>query len=198
MERDIRQRSGQSPLPFVFYKAASLVEVTALKARSLSQLLTAVTIAEELSIFYHLHRRFFLDPEVLPEYPNDFAQWVEEELGNGIMAERLANLNLFRAPNLQEVRREITVMLAEYLTHSGDGRQVPADQAFIFCQPRIIVLPCGCQAVTPQEFLVVLRTVESEAIAYHLFAPKVAPHGRRNDFAAWFDAWGYQDACRAA
>lgn len=185
------QSHRQPPPPFEFYKAVYLVEATTLKALTLGQLLTGVTLAEEMSIFYHLHRRFFANPEILPEYPNDFAYWVGEDLGNWVVAERLANLNLFRTASLEEVRREITVTLAEYLKDNSDGPQVPPDRAFIFCRPRIIVLPCGCQAATPQVLLSVLRTVECDSIAYHLFAPKVVPGSRRNDFALWFAAWGY-------
>jgi hypothetical protein len=188
---DSEQNSRRTPPPFEFYKAAYLVEATTLKAASLSQLLTGVTLATELSIFYHLHHHFFTDPTALPEYPNEFARWVGEVLGNGVVAERLANLNLFRAANLAAVRREISVILAEYLAHNADTQQAPPGRAFIFCQPRVVVLPCGRRATTLLEFLATLRTVESESIAYHLFAPKAMPEGSRNDFAYWFDAWGY-------
>lgn len=191
MEIATQQNNVQPPPPFEFYKAAYLVEATTLKAVSLNQLLTGVTLVNELSIFYHLHRRFFVHPAILPEYPNDFAQWVGEELGNWAMAERLANINLFRTASLREVRREIAVMLAEHLTHDGDEVHAVPQRAFIFCQLRIIVLPCGCQATKPREFLSVLRAVECDSVAYHLFAPKIVPEGRRNDFAAWFEAWGY-------
>jgi hypothetical protein len=191
MERDTEKANRPLPPPFEFCKAVYLIEATTCKAASLSQLLTGVTLAEELSIFYHLHRRFFVHLEILLEHPNDFAQWVAEELGNGVVAERLANLNLFRAPNLREVRREISVTLAEYLAHHGDERPVRPGREFIFCQPRFVILPCGCRATAPHEFLSVLHHVEGETIAYHLFAPKVGPERQRNDFATWFEAWGY-------
>lgn len=185
-------QSNRQPLPsFEFYKAVHLVEATTLRAASLSQLLTGVTLADALSVFYHLHRCFFVHPELRLEYPNDFAQWVGEELGNWAVAEQLANLNLFRAATLRDVRDEITITVAKHLAHNGDGRQTSADRAFVFCLPRLVVLPCGCQATTPREFLSILRTVEHASIAYHLFAPKIMPEGKRNDFAAWFAMWGY-------
>ncbi|HEV8712506.1 MAG TPA: DUF5752 family protein [Candidatus Binatia bacterium] len=81
------QNHKQPPPPFAFYKAAYLLDATTLKALSLSQLSTGVTLAEEMSIFYHLHCRFFANPEILLEYPNDFAYWVGEDLGNWVVAE---------------------------------------------------------------------------------------------------------------
>jgi len=52
--------------PFEFWKAAFLIEVTPFRAISLGQLLTNVTLAPEVSLFYHLHQRFFRDPDRLP------------------------------------------------------------------------------------------------------------------------------------
>lgn len=179
--------------PFEFRKAVVLVEATTMRAASISQLLTGVTLASELSIFHHLHQHFLVDPNILPEYPNDFARWVAQHLNNGVVAERLANLNLFRAANLQEVRHEITVILAQYLAQTSDRRQVQPAQVFIFCQPRLIVLPCRQKASTPEEFLEALRSIDIQSVAYHLFESKVVPTGARNDFTRWFEALGYSD-----
>jgi len=177
--------------PFGFWKAAFLVEVTPYWATSLGQLLTGVTLAPELSIFYHLHQRFFRDPERLPAYPNDLAAWADTVLGNAVVAERLANLNLFRSVDLGVVRREISVILAEHLQHHDAGRTVAYDERFIFCQPRLVVFHSRQQAHTPAELVEILRHIDSDAIGYHLFAPKVTPGPVANDFAAWFRQWGY-------
>jgi hypothetical protein len=192
MEKDKSKSKGRkhAPGPFRFCKAASLIEATTLKAATLSQLLTGVTLADDAAILYHLHRHFFVAPEVLPEYPNDFAYWVGEELGNGVMAERLANLNLFRAATLAEVRREISILLAQYLTGGGDGQRVASGREFIFCQQRMIVMPCHAGAATAQEFLAALRKVEIHSVGYHLFQSRAMPSGG-NDFTRWFEGWGY-------
>jgi hypothetical protein len=191
MEQSPPQVARETPPPFDFFKAAYLKEATTLTASSLPQLLTGVTLAPALSIFYHLHHHYFVHPEVLPAYPNEFAQWVGEVLGNGVVAEQLANLNLFRATTLQDVRREIAVLLAQYLTQHEESHRAPIGREFIFCRPWFVMLPSGRRAATPREFLTVLHALEYASVAYHLFAPKVAPQGARNDFAKWFAAWGY-------
>jgi Family of unknown function (DUF5752) len=189
------ERMAQSlitpPPPFLFWKAAFLVEVTPFWAMSLGQLLTGITLAPEMAIFYHLHQRFFRDPDRLPAYPNDLAAWADTVLGNAVVAERLANLNLIRCVNLAVVRREMSVILAEHLRHNGEGREVPWEDRFIFCQPRLVVFPSRREARTPVECVDVLRDVDSDTIGYHLFAPKIAPGPVANDFAVWFRHWGY-------
>ena len=177
--------------PFEFRKMSYLVEVTPYRASSLTQLLASITVAPEMSIFYHLHQRFFRSPDQLPEFPNDFADWTQNVLGNTMVAERLANLNLFRSVDIAVVRREISVILAEHFTHNGDGRSVPPAEAFIFCLPRLIGFSSGHRVSTPQEFLATLGKVDIDVIGFHLFVPKASPGPAANDFAAWFRQLGY-------
>lgn len=177
--------------PFEFKKAASLVEVTDYRATTLGQLLTGVTLVSQGSIFFHLHQRLFREPQVLAPYPNDFAIWADGPLGDGVVAERLANVNLFRSPSLEHVRREISMILAEHLQRHNDSRSVVSEQAFIFCQTRFVVLPAGTPVSTPQQFVDVLRRVESDAIGFHLFLAKVLRSTSENDFAQWFRILGY-------
>lgn len=180
-----------TPAPFVFWKAAFLVEVLPVWATSLEQLLTGVTLAPEMSLFYHLHQQFFRDPQHLPAYPNDFAIWTDTVLGNAVVAERLANLNLLRCVDLAVGRRELSVMLAEHLRDDGAAQTVPWEKRFLFCQPRLVAWPSGDEARTPHEFGAVLGNVDSTAIGYHLFAPRIRPGPVANDFAVWFARWGY-------
>ncbi len=183
--------------PFAFRKIALLVEATKIKASSLAELLTGVTLAEDLSIVYHLHRHFFVNPDTLPEYSNDFASWVGDELGNAVVAERLANLNLFRAAGVSALRREIAVILAESLAQERDGvgSSARARREFIFCNPRPVVLPCRTVAAAPAAFPDALRVVEIQSVGYHVFLSSLTWMAR-NDFAIWFDTWGEVDLAR--
>jgi hypothetical protein len=176
--------------PFEFRKAAFLVEITPFRAVSLGQLLTSVTLAPELSIFYHLHQRFFREPDRLPEYPNDFAAWADAVLGDPVLAERLANLNLFRSAELAVVRREISVILAERLQRVGDGRRAPSGAELIFCRPRLVEFGTGRRVGSPREFMDALRDVDSDSVGYHLFVPKAFTGRASNDFASWFRSQG--------
>jgi len=177
---------------FKFMKALRLVEVTQLKASSLGELLTCITLADNPSLFYHLHEQFFRHPDVLPEYPNDFASWTGEVLGSCLVAEQLANINLFRTAELGAIRREISVIVAEHLRQTQEVRVAPAGREFNFCRPQLVVIPCGLYAASPAEFVKLLKKVDIESIGYHLFEPKAAPGPTRNDFSQWFYSLGYK------
>ena len=178
--------------PFEFLKSAYLVEVMPLRAASLGELLTGITLAPDKSIYFHLHQRFFHDPQRLPEFPNDFAAWADAKLGNSVVAERLANLNLFRSVELEVVRREISVILAEHLQQNHDKQYVSTGHEFIFCQPRLVSFSSQKRAGSPEEFVKILHTIDSSSIGYHLFEPKSLPGHIENDFANWFRQLGHE------
>jgi hypothetical protein len=182
--------------PFEFWKVAFLVEVLPLRAKSLGQLLTGVTLAPDISILYHLHQQFFRAPDRLPDYPNDFATWANNSLGDALVAERLADLNLIRSAALSVVRREISVILAEHLQEHGDTRRAQPGSEFIFCRLRLVSFGTGHRASTPEEFVEVLRSADSDSIGYHLFGPKVSAGKVANDFASWFRKLGHQALAR--
>jgi hypothetical protein len=184
----------ESVPPFEFRRVALLVEVTPCRAASLTQLLTGVTLAPESSIFYHLHQRFFRDTDQLPEYPNDFASWADNMLGDAVLAERLANLNLVRARDLGVVRREISVLLAERLQQTGDTKSARSGSEFIFCQPVMVEFASGRLAYTPEDFVASLRELPSDSIGYHLFAPFTGSDAPA--FAHWFRRRGHERLAR--
>ena len=176
--------------PFEFRRVAVLLEVTSCRAASVSQLLTGVTLAPDAAIFYHLHRPFFQDSDRLPSYPNDFAGWADRDLGDAMLAERLANLNLVRTPDLAAVRREISIILAERLQQAGDTKTVRPGLEFIFCEPLMVEFATGCVAHNVKDFVALLRDLPADTIGYHLFASFLAADAP--GFARWFRDQGYQ------
>jgi len=174
---------------FEFRQVAVLLEVTSCRAASVSQLLTGVTLAPDASIFYHLHRPFFQDSDRLPSYPNDFAGWAERDLGDAMLAERLANLNLVRTPELATVRREISIILAERLQQAGDTKTVRPGLEFIFCEPLMVEFGSGSVAHSAKDFVALLRELPAETIGYHLFASFLAADAP--GFARWFRDQGH-------
>ncbi|HUG55139.1 MAG TPA: DUF5752 family protein [Vicinamibacteria bacterium] len=181
--------------PFEFRRVAFLVEVTPLRAGSLAQFLTSLTLAPEPSLFYHLHRRFFREPEALPEFGNDFATWAATALGDGLLAERLANVNLARSGTLAGVRQEMSVLVAERIEQIGGGRAVLAGFEFAFCRARMVEFGTGLVARAPSELVEHLREVDIDSVAFHLFSRRAAS-AQRNDFADWVRRSGLETLAR--
>ena len=187
---DVKHRDV--PVPFRFLKAVYLAEVTNQRAISLSQLLMEVTTTSQWSLFFHLHQHFFRDPHIIPEYPNDFSSWVHTYLAEDAVAEKLANLNLVRSMDLELVRREICTILAQHLQEISGERHTSPENAFIFCKPRLAVLDTGRTARTLDEFIGILKDMDSDTVGYHLFiAPRLLSETMVNDFSLWFRQRGH-------
>lgn len=175
--------------PFIFRKVVYLVEATPRRASGLDELLRCVACVDARSIGYHMHREFLAHRFVHAEYPNDFAHWVARVIGDEMLAERLANLNVFRFNSLEDLRGELAHQIAEHLTQNpaAVAERAPAGREFYFQAARTLVLDCRERAEDLRSLAASLQTVAASSIFYHLFATRFGGGDARNDFAVWID-----------
>jgi hypothetical protein len=175
--------------PFVFRQVVYLVESARRRAASLDELLRGVNLVPSSSISYHMHREFLDHRFVRSEWPNDFAYWVARVIGDEVLAERLANLNVFSFKNLEGLRAELARLVADHLTLFPEKavEHAPHGREFYFQANRALVMDTGARAADLSSFAAALRTVPSASIYYHLFETRFAESHRESDFAAWFE-----------
>ncbi len=65
-------------------------ELTGLKARNLRELADTLKVVPDSVIYYHTHHFLEEHHYLTPQPANDLAMWVEEALGDEVLAERLA------------------------------------------------------------------------------------------------------------
>jgi Family of unknown function (DUF5752) len=173
--------------PFVFRKVLYLVEATGKRARTLDELLRVVTVVDPMSISYHMHREYLAVRFMEPEWPNDFAAWAADVVGDRILAEKLAALRVFNYRALASLQLDLGRMIAHHLEEFpvAGAQQAPPGRDFIFCMARAVVCDCNRQAKTLGEFQTALSEVESSSIFFHLFETRFAGGDRANDFALW-------------
>jgi len=183
---------------FHFKKTAFLVEVSGQKARNLTEFMRAISIVNRASIYYHLHQPMLVSPEAQLEYPNDFAYWMAKEVGDNVLAEKFANLEVFQVQDLEAIRREIVTHVSQRLVNHPDIKNVTEGREFVFCQARSVVLDCKQRATNLGEFTDVLKKVEANSIYYHLVESKLRLGREANDFAVWLQAIGEGDLAHQA
>ena len=173
--------------PFVFRKVLYLVEATDKRAHTLDELLRGVTLVDPISISYHMHHEYLAVRFMEPEWPNDFAIWAADVLGDRILAEKLSALRVFNYRTLESLQLDLGRMLAHHLEEfpPAAAQQSPPGREFIFCVARAVVCDCNRQARTLQDFAQVLGEVESSSIYFHLFETRFAGGDRANDFSLW-------------
>ena len=180
-----RLRPGEGP--FTFMACMELKEFVGLRAeneRQLAQLLDEVPLD---SIYYHTHG-FLLRPR-LPAgaYPNDFATWVDVQVRDRVLGERLAMVDPADFTTLQALREELVSVVDEHLRRIGIVPQVVSGEPFDFIQSRIVEIPTGIEVRTLQELRDALLEIDQSAIYFHLVEARLRLGRGRNDFAAWLE-----------
>ena len=173
--------------PFVFVACMELKEFVGLRAeneRQLAQFLDEVPLD---SIYYHTHGLLLRHRLVTGPYPNDFATWVDVQVRDRILAERLAMVDPADFSSLQTLREELVSVVDEHLARIGIVPQVVSGEPFEFIQSRIVEIPTGVEVKTLQELRDALLDVDQSALYFHLVESRLRLGRGRNDFAAWLE-----------
>lgn len=168
--------------PFEFYTSSQLVEITGKKAGDLKEFLEIVRGIDDPSIFYHVHHAFREHQFAPGVYTNDFARWVEDEIGEHALAERLANINIKDYTELAALRGRIVGILEDHLAHNATAA---AKHGFYFCRNIGIILKTGHLAWDYEGFCTALRRVGLRSLFFHFFEARLRLGKKSNDFSSW-------------
>lgn len=171
--------------PFVFYTSSQLVEITGRKAAHLKQLIEVLKTIDSSSIFYHIHHAFREFQFAPGAYTNDFAHWVNSELGESRLAEKLANVNIKEYSDLEQLRRRLIEITFEYLEQATEIRRALEGHEFYFCRNIGIVMKTRYEAWTLEEFCGMLKKVGLRTLFFHFFEAPLRLGRRKNDFSEW-------------
>lgn len=174
--------------PFKFYQCVTLIQMTGRRAGDILDLLEILKQISPEAIFHHMHQ-YFLKPHVkAPEYPNDFAVWVADALGEQNLAEGLANLNPFDFESIEDVRSELIRIITEHLKDYPPPRPVLPGREFFFNEAITFVIPTGMEASSLGDFPKALKEVNSTSIYFHFYEAKLRLGKRQDDFSLYFES----------
>src|SRR6266436_6605602 len=138
--------------PFYFNTSADLLRITTQKANTLAELLDALRVCPDDSIFQHTFRTLQEHHFIREGFSNDFAHWTLQSCNEPGLAERLASIDVREFTSVADLRQRIARIVEEYLQRNpkiGDRR---AQHPFYFCASDIVVVPTTCIAHTLPEF----------------------------------------------
>jgi hypothetical protein len=170
---------------FNFKGCVEITELLGIKADDELSLLEAIEDAPLDSIYYHTHSYFLRQGYLTGHYPNDFANWVETNIGDNVLAESLAIVTPFDFKNLEEIKSEFIEIIDRHLFDKKVIPFVTRGDPFHFMKSQIIEIPTGLKAKNLQEFIQALKVVDAGAIYNHIFEARLRSERRNNDFAIW-------------
>ncbi len=171
--------------PFVFIGCVELRQALERRARDERELMDRLEEVPAGAIFYHTHGYFLRHRPLTTAYGNDFARWVAVEVRDPVLAERLAVVDPFEFPGLEELREELVTIIHDHLRHLSAVPHVEVGELFDFQQSHIVEVPLGPGVTTLAEFREGLARVDASAIYFHMVEARARLGRPSGDFVEW-------------
>jgi len=171
--------------PFRFYSRSHMKELTGLKARNLKELADTLKIVPDSVIYYHTHHFLEEHHYLTPQPANDLSIWVDEALGDEVLAERLASVDTFQFSSLQALRERHVSIIEEQLAQAGSLREAAPGDEFHFVKSISVIIPAPYVAGDIREFVEALRKLSPGSLYFHVFESRLRLGRGLNDFSAW-------------
>lgn len=165
-----------------------LREILGKRALDEQRLLEIIEEAPQDSIYYHTHSYYLRHPYTQGLFPNDFATWVALHAQDRVLGERLGNLDPFAFDDLERLRMEILMIMADHLSHIRTIPRSATGEPFEFVRSHVIEVDLGLETWTLREFRDALAHVEVGAVYNHLCEARLRKGRLQGDFACWLAA----------
>jgi small-conductance mechanosensitive channel len=173
--------------PFRFHTRLHLKELTGLQAATLSELASVMKRTPGATVYYHTHHFLEEYQYLTPEPANDFALWVDDAIGDSVLAEKLASIDTFGFSSVSTLKARIRDVIKGYLIENpNEERKVQEGREFHFIKSISVVLPTPYFAHDLREFVEVLRKVTIYSLYFHIFEARLRLEKGNNDFSIWF------------
>src|SRR6185369_4711589 len=121
--------------PFIFMSAAHLLRIGRERANNLGELLEALRVVPDDSIFQHTFRTLQEHHFIREGFSNDFAHWAFAACNEVGLAERLASLDVREYTSLASLRNRITKSVDDYTLQNRPPKIRPALDPFYSVRP---------------------------------------------------------------
>ena len=159
---------------------------TGLRAENLREFVEILRAAPHDVIRHHLHRAPLRHHLGAWDYPNDFAQWVSDCLGDHALAEKLAALDPYAHRDLETARERIVELLEKHMDGLPGLSFVRRGTEFHFSSSHYLALPGEREVWTLAELRDALTEVSLGSLFFHFHEARLRdPGDDSDDFSRW-------------
>jgi hypothetical protein len=177
----------QARAPFHFNSAAHLTRIGRERAGNLPELLGALKICADESIFQHTFQTLREHHFIREGFSNDFAHWAFAACNEVGLAERLAGIDIREFMTIAALRRRLVDIVESYLQQNPRARDRAAFEPFYFSASEVIVIPTPFVARDLAEFAEGIRHVSLTSIHFHFIDARLRLKLDTNDFSLWLE-----------
>lgn len=171
--------------PFRFVRSYTLAMPTGARLRDARDLLMALRGAPDGVLEHHL-LHCYLRPEFeISHYPNDFAVWAAEGLGDAPLAEALCGIDPWRGRDWGRVRRELVEVIEDHLFEDPGVHCARAGRELALEESVTVVVETGGTARDLAGLRERVRGCRPSAIFHHVHRACFEQEDGINDFSRW-------------
>jgi hypothetical protein len=157
---------------------------------NLRELLDAVRTVPEAVLEHHMMRCALEESFELDEFPNEFARWCWESLGDHVLAEQLALIDPYQHPNLQSVGAALEDALEQRLWGLDRVPWCRPGLELHLLESRLVAFDTGEEVDTPAALAETLSRMSRRSLFYHFHEAHRRRPKATDDFSEWLEQRG--------
>lgn len=174
--------------PFRFVDYEGLVVVTGLRAVNLRELADQLRRVPGDVVHHHLYRSFLAHRYGSWDYPNDFATWVAEVLGDRALGEKLSAIEPFKRADVEQARNVLLEILDEHLDQLSSIPWARRGFEFHFASGHYLELPTEREAWSVAELHEGIRHAPLSSLYFHFHEAKLrGGEDDHDDYSRWIE-----------
>ena len=173
--------------PFYFNTSEHLLRIERQRAATLPELLHALQVCHDDSIFQHTFRTLQEHHFIRQGFSNDFAHWSLSACHEPVLAEQLASVDVREFTSINELRGRMVEIVEDFLEGRPRADSRPAHEPFYFCATDLVVLPTSFVPDSLPDFIEGLRQVSIHSIHHHFIEARLRLKRMSNDFSQWLE-----------
>ena len=155
------------------------------KAYTLAELAEKLKRVDSACIYHHFWARHLRPSFDHPEFHNDFAAWVHQEIRDRVLAERLNLIAPHEYQDIEDLRETLLVYIQDRIFEQEYLGWRKADHPFYFVKSQLVIFDTGFKIEWPYQLAEALEFFSAGSIFYHFIdARRRHPLGL-DDFRDW-------------
>ncbi len=175
---------------FRLYDCGLVRQASGTACGNLRDLLNAVRSASDGVIEHHMMRCVLENDFELHEFPNDFARWCWNALGDHALGEELGLIDPYRHATIPALRATLEETIDRQLWTTEATYAARAGLELHLVESRLVAYDTGERIATPQALLEALPALPVRSLFYHVHEARRRTEGRTDDFSAWLESSG--------
>ncbi|HHS48291.1 MAG TPA: hypothetical protein ENM99_00205 [Desulfurella acetivorans] len=179
--------------PFEIKDCSILSIATGRHAINVKELLTQLLSVDPDSIYYHFWGKLLRTSFSTPEFNNDFAQWVSDQIHDKSLAEKLSVLEPQDYQSVDELRQEMIDIIQISLEQNTVLLYTNAQEPFHFLKLGMVVFNTSKVINEPLEFVDIIDNLSYGSLYFHFIDARRRTQNHRDDFSNWIALFGNYD-----